>query len=369
MREALDVETVSKPKLFGSLITEVLNPGLCSFCGACVASCPVYILQMQGEKPTMRGKCILCQVCYYSCSSAGFPSDEVEKEIFGRTRNADEPIGIYESIANGRSTKQEILKKGQDGGVVTSILGCALESGKVDAAVVTGVDGKVSWKAVPCVALDYSDLLNAAGTKYTASPALIGLMSAVQEYGRKNVAVVGTPCQMRSYRRMETSYFGARRLAGDVALAIGLFCMEAYGHDQLLGEYVQSKSIDLSQVTRFEIKKGKFKVYVKDAEALVVPLKEIKQFARSSCHACEDFTAEFADISVGGVGCPEGWSTVIARTKRGQEFLSDAEKNGWLELRPIDPGKEGMEQVLKLSITKRTGAQKPAPPPAQPATS
>jgi coenzyme F420 hydrogenase subunit beta len=217
--------------------------------------------------------------------------------------------------------------------------------------------------------LDYSDLLNAAGTKYTASPALIGLMSAVQEYGRKNIAIVGTPCQIRSYRRMQTSYFGARRLAGDVALAIGLFCMEAYGHDQLLGEYVQSRSIDLSQVTRFEIKKGKFKVYVKDAEALVVPLKEIKQFARSACHACEDFTAEFADISVGGVGCPEGWSTVIARTKRGQEFFSDAEKNGWLELRPIDPGKQGMEQVLKLSIAKRTGAQKPAPPPAQPATS
>jgi len=363
------VQTVAKPKIFGSLITEVLNPGLCMFCGACIASCPVYILLTQGEKPTMRGKCILCQVCYYSCSSAGFPSDEVEKAVFGRARNADEPIGIYESIANGRSTRQEILKKGQDGGVVTSILARALESGKVDAAVVAGVDSKVPWKAVPSVALNYNDLLSAAGTKYTPSPTLIGLMSAVQEYGRKNIAIVGTPCQIRSYRRMETSYFGARKLAGNVALSIGLFCMEAYQHEKLLGQYIQSKSIDLSQVTRFEIKKGKFRVYVNDAEALAVPVKDTKQYALSACHACEDFTAEFADISVGGVGCPEGWSTVIARTKRGQEFLTDAEKNGWLELKPIDPGKEGMEQVLKLSITKRANAQKPIPPSAQPGPS
>jgi coenzyme F420 hydrogenase subunit beta len=269
----MQAATVIKPKLFGSLISEVLNRDLCTFCGGCVASCPVYILQMQGEKPTMKGKCELCQVCYYSCPAAGFPTDEVETAIYGRARNADEPIGVYETTVNARSKKEEILRKGQDGGVVTSILGYALESGKIDAAVVTCVDKHVPWKSIPCVAVDHAGVLNAAGTKYTPAPTLIGLMSATQEYGKKRVAIVGTPCQIRSYRRMQTSMFGARKLASAVSLSIGLFCMESYRYDPLLGDYLRTKNVDLSKVSRFAIKKGKFRVTIEGQEVLTVPIK------------------------------------------------------------------------------------------------
>lgn len=357
LREVPRMQTAARPKLFGSLISEVLNRDLCTFCGACVASCPVCILQMQDEKPTMKGKCELCQVCYYSCSAAEFPKDEVEQAVFGRTRTADEPIGIYKTIANARSKKQEILQKSQDGGVVTSILGYALESGKVDAAVVTCVDKQTPWKSIPSVAVDYADVLSAAGTKYTPAPTLIGLMSATGEYGRERVAVVGTPCQIRSYRRMQTSLLGARKLASAVSLAIGLFCMESYRYDQFIGNYLRTKGVDVSKVSRFAIKKGKFRVTIEGQEGLTVPIKELDEFVRSSCRVCEDFTAEFADISVGGVGCLEGWCTVIARTTRGQEFLDEAQKNDWIELKPIDAGKFGMEQVLRNSARKKTSAQ------------
>ena len=354
----MQTATVAKPKLFGSLISEVLNRDLCTSCGGCVASCPVYILQMQGEKPTMKGKCELCQVCYYSCAAAAFPRDEVERAIFGRPRDADEPIGIYNTIANARSKKEEILQRSQDGGVVTSILGYALQSEKVDAAVVTSVDKHTPWKALPSVAVDYSDVLNAAGTKYTPSPTLIGLMSAAQEYGKKKIAIVGTPCQIRTYRRMQTSHLGAKKLASTVSLAIGLFCMESYHYDKLLGDYLQTKHVDLNKVSRFDIKNGRFRVYTGRQETLNVPIKQLDVLRRSNCKACEDFSAEFADISVGGVGCSEGWCTVIARTIRGQEFLTEAEKNNWIELKPIDTDKCGMGQLLRLSASKKTGIQR-----------
>jgi coenzyme F420 hydrogenase subunit beta len=357
LREVPLMQTAARPKLFGSLISEVLNRDLCTFCGACVASCPVCILQVQDEKPTMKGKCELCQVCYYSCSAAQFPKHEVEQVVFGRTRTSDEPIGIYTTIANARSKKQEILQKSQDGGVVTSILGYALESGKVDAAVVTGIDKQTPWKSIPSVAVDYADVLNAAGTKYTPAPTLIGLMSATEEYRKRRVAIVGTPCQIRSYRRMQTSLLGARKLASAVSLAIGLFCMESYHYDQLIENYLRTKGVDVSKVSRFAIKKGKFRATIEGQEVLTVPIKELDEFVRSSCKICEDFTAEFADISVGGVGCPEGWCTVIARTTRGQEFLDEAQKNDWIELIPIDAGKFGMEQVLRNSARKKTGLQ------------
>lgn len=305
----------------------------------------------------MKGKCELCQVCYYSCAAAEFPKNEVEQAVFGRTRTPDEPIGIYRNIVNARSKKQEILQKSQDGGVVTSILGSALASGAIDAAVVTNIDKRTPWKSIPSVAVDYSDVLSTAGTKYTPSPTLIGLMSATQEYGRERIAIVGTPCQIRSYRRMQTSLLGARKLASAVSLAIGLFCMESYHYDQFIGEYLRTKGVDVSSVTRFAIKKGKFRATIDGQEVLTVPIKDLDEFVRSSCRVCEDFTAEFADISVGGVGCLEGWCTVIARTTRGQEFLTEAEKSGWIELRPIDPGKYGMEQVLRNSARKKISTQ------------
>ena len=281
----------------------------------------------------------------------------MEQAIFGRTRTADEPIGIYKTIANARSKKQEILQKSQDGGVVTSILGHALESGKIDAAVVTGIDKKTSWKSISSVAVDYTDILSAAGTKYTPAPTLIGLMSATQEYGKEKVAIVGTPCQIRSYRKMQTSLLGAKKLASAVSLAIGLFCMESYRYDGFIGDYLRTKGVDVTKVSRFAIKKGKFRVTIEGQEALTVPIKELDEFVRSSCRVCEDFTAEIADISVGGVGCPEGWCTVIVRTSRGEDFLSGAEKSGWIEMKPIDAGKYGMEQVLRNSARKKTSLQ------------
>jgi coenzyme F420 hydrogenase subunit beta len=45
---------------------------------------------------------------------------------------------------------------------------------------------------------------------------------------------------------------------------------------------------------------------------------------RHACHFCSDYTAEFADLSFGGLGSPEGWTTVITRSKLGQEVLTDA---------------------------------------------
>jgi coenzyme F420 hydrogenase subunit beta len=156
---------------------------------------------------------------------------------------------------------------------------------------------------------------------------------------------------------MQTSLLGARKLASAVSLAIGLFCMESYRYDQFIGNYLRTKGVDVTKVSRFAIKKGKFRVTIEGQEGLTVPIKELDEFVRSSCRICEDFTAEFADISVGGVGCPEGWCTVIARTTRGQEFLDEAQKNDWIELKPIDAGKFGVEQVLRLSASKKTSVQ------------
>jgi coenzyme F420 hydrogenase subunit beta len=229
----------------------------------------------------------------------------------------------------------------------------------IDAAVVAGKDSM--WRPKPAVATTYEQLVNNAGTKYTPSAALLGIRSALYEYGKSSVGMVGTPCQVKAARRIQTSPLGNRRLAQAMRLVIGLFCMESYGYENLMRTYLAAKGVDLSAVTKVGIKKGSFVALVGDTEVLHVPLKEIDDFVRQSCRQCDDFTAEYADVSVGAIGSASGYSTIIARTEVGLELVKQAEKAGYIELRGLAQESKGFQKVLSMAQAKRLrkAVQKP----------
>ncbi|MFH1327955.1 MAG: Coenzyme F420 hydrogenase/dehydrogenase, beta subunit C-terminal domain [Candidatus Bathyarchaeota archaeon] len=342
-------QLVPKPKIFGTLITEVIKKNLCIGCGACIASCPVSILYMKGEIPSMIGKCIICEYCYYQCPVPEFLAADIEKEIFGRVRSPTDEIGICLNSYSARAKHEEILKMASDGGVVTSLLAYALQKGIIDSAVISGVSEVEPWKPTPKVALTYTDLIESQGTRYTTSPTLVGLWSAVEEYDKKKIGVVGVPCAIKAIRKMQTATYGVAKLGGRVAFTIGLFCMDSFYYKGLIEDYLrQQKGIDLNKITKFTIRRGKFIVSVAGEEALNVPLAEVKSYSRDNCHSCADFTAEFADISVGAVGSLDGWSTVIVRTEVGKKLLEDAINAGYLECKSLEkPG-----AVIKLTQIK-----------------
>lgn len=342
---------LEKPRLFGNLVTQVIRPNLCSFCGACMAACPVSLLWPVGEQPTLIGSCALCEICYYQCPNVEFSREDVEFFLHGRTRRSDEPIGIFRQAFVGRASKQEILSRAQDGGVVTALLAYALDTRLVDAAIVAGRNEL--WRPTPTVATNYDELVKNAGTKYTPSPTLLGVRSAIDEYGKSKVGVVGTPCQVKAVRRIQTSPLGNRRLAEATRLTIGLFCMESYAYDKLFEQYLASKGIDPTQVTKVGIKKGSFIAQSRDAELLHVPLKEIDEFVRNSCKQCDDFTAEYADISVGAIGAASGYSTTLARTEKGADLLREAAEAGYVELRELLQSDKGFQKVLNMAQAKR----------------
>ena len=108
------------------------------YCGTCMASCPVNILiPTEEEKPTMKGICVLCELCYYGCPRVELPLDEIEKKAFGRARAInEEPIGVMRDIYMAKSTDKEILSACQNGDAVASLLLFAIERGLVDFATV-----------------------------------------------------------------------------------------------------------------------------------------------------------------------------------------------------------------------------------------
>jgi coenzyme F420-reducing hydrogenase beta subunit len=55
---------------------------------------------------------------------------------------------------------------------------------------------------------------------------MVGFLSAVGEFEKDKIAVVGTPCKMLGLTKAETGDFQSGDFNEAVELKIGLFCME-----------------------------------------------------------------------------------------------------------------------------------------------
>ncbi|MCP8312523.1 MAG: Coenzyme F420 hydrogenase/dehydrogenase, beta subunit C-terminal domain [Candidatus Methylarchaceae archaeon HK02M1] len=344
-----------KPKIWGNLLLDVIRAGKCTFCGGCIAACPWSVIGFEGELPKLVGPCYACEICWYTCPRTIYDSEAIEKAVFGRTRKEDEYIGIYRGLYSARSNIKEVLDYAQDGGIATTLLMYALDKDIIDSAVVSEIKEEI-WRPWPSIALEAKEVIKAAGTKYTPSPVLIGVWDASDNYSKSEVGVVGTPCEVQTLRKIQHAYKASYKLGSKVKLVIGLFCMESFGYKDLT-KFVDSKGIELKNVSKFNISKGKFMAFEGEREALKVPISEIKACARGSCHICGDFTCEHADISVGSVGSPSGWSTVIVRTDIGEAVFKGACEAGYIEYKSIEDVKPGLNPVLKLSKIKKEQAR------------
>jgi len=341
-----------RAKIFGHLIGEVIRPGICTFCGACIASCPVVAIGVKDEAPSLIGRCVACGYCYNQCPKTPFDWSVVEKALFNEVPS--DVLGFVKSVYAARAVDEDVVKVAQDGGAVTAILNYAIDKGLIDCAVVTGISEDEPWKPKPMVAFSKEDLLKAAGSKYTSSPSLIALASAVEEYGADKIGVVGVGCQIRAVRKMQYSDYGYTKFGTRVKFLIGLFCSESFYYSKLVKEFLASMNVDLASVTKFEIAGGRFIVKAGDKVLVDVPVKEVKKYARSGCERCSDFTAELADLSVGGVDSPSGWSTIIVRTAVGEELLKAAVDAGYLKVKPLTL--KDLKIAKKLARIKKKSA-------------
>ncbi len=351
-----------KLKIFGNLVTEVVNKGICMYCGACIASCPIDILfHSEKEEPIMRGTCAACQVCYYSCPRIELPLGEVEERIFGRARRPEEAIlGIHIGSYTVRAKDPDILKKAQDGGAGTALLLYALEHRIIDYAVVSGFSAYDPWRPEPQAARTREDLLNSAGSRYTPGGQVGGLAEIAipnrggVNFGEDKIAVVGLPCELQGMWRMNTHWIATPKLARNLVFTIGLFCSKVFDYQKMMVDYVQGKrGIDLKTVSKVNVKKNRLLVYIGDKLAIDEPVEAVAFSAREECNVCIDYSAELADLAIGAIGSKQGWSTVLTRTPRAEEILRGAQEAGYIEVVPLSPVDKGLKLLEKLCLRKR----------------
>jgi coenzyme F420 hydrogenase subunit beta len=305
-------------------------------------------LEYVKTEPVLIKECNNCGICAQVCPRYEWSRLRAENVVFNRERKVDEEFGIYKRVAIAQAKNERILQVCQDGGVTTAILMFALEDGLIDGAIVAGVSREKPLYPVPKLATTPEEILECAGTRYSYSPNLLALTEVVKQKKAK-VAFVGTPCEIRAIRRMQMA--GLKRYTAPLKFLIGLMCSECFTYEGLMLNHVHEKlGINLGDIKKINIK-GKMLVTT-NSGVTTISLADIKQYARKSCSACDDFSSELADISVGGLGL-DGWTFAIIRTESGEDLFANAEKAGMIRTRSAAEETNALNLLHRLSKKKR----------------
>ena len=292
----------------------------------------------------------LCPICYEICPhSEALLLKALRSVSDAPARN--EALGYYRKIVLAQAEDPKLRQQSRGGAVVTSLLAYGIEKKIFDSAIVSRAEAENPSRPNPSVALVPDDIISAVGSKFFPSPVAKAYGSAVYGYGKTKIAFVGTPCHVLALRKMEAWH---HKISESLAITFGLFCFGTFSQKPLLDYISEKYNVKLSDIKQMRLS-TKFVVETKD-RIIRIPMEEVDQHIQSSCRTCMDFTAELADISVGGAFPMDGWSTVIIRTKKGEDFFYDAVENGVINTWVIQQEPKVFERVIRAAIQKRVSA-------------
>ncbi len=343
---------------FRTLNKEIIEPGFCVACYGCVSFCTaneLNVLTIDGDKPVYcdEKSCLEDGICYLICPR----TPDLDRAVKARFQYKD-PIGSYVAVRSLRTTNKEIAEVCCDGGVVTGLLEFLLGIKKIDGAVLSKKESL--WNNEPMIAMDFGDLLKCAGSSLAQSKSVRNLgdlttyapiFSALKKSNLLDLtklAVVGTPCQISTIRKMQILHIVPSHL---VHFTIGLFCFENFLIYDDGKEYLSRRiGADLNQIEKINLREN-FIVRLTNGKIKRIDLDDLGPIIRSACLACTDFSNYAADISVGGLGSPEGYTTTLIRTRAAQRLISLAISQGYLEEVSLNAG--ALEQIEMMAEKKR----------------
>jgi len=361
-------------KTFKDLNKEVVERGICGKCGGCVSFCSageLNALEMgKNEVPRYinEDNCLKCGICYIICPQTDTLNLELQEKFGWKP-----PIGDYQKITSAQTTNKDVKEICTDGGVVTSLLLYLLDRNLINGAIVSKKIGRFARKAI--VARTPEEIIEAAGStfsgslhleelggKYTTYTPILSTVKSLEKSYLRDIAVVGTPCQINAIRKMQCLGIIPAHL---IKYTVGLFCIENFSFDDVAKEKLEKKlDINLEDIVKLNIKDD-FIISFTKGVTIHVPLGEVHEVARPACFACQDFSNEYADISVGGLGSPDGYTTTLIRTELGASVYDEALRKGYIQERTLEDAEESrlektkmLAKIVSFSRRKKMRAEK-----------
>ena len=160
---------------------------------------------------------------------------------------------------------------------------------------------------------------------------------------KHKIAMVGTPCEIMAASKLQ--YY----TDSPIDVKLGLFCMENFSYkyfERLLDEY----DLRMEDIEKFQIEKGFVFLLLKTKQTVKIPLSVAKRIIRKNCNICVELTSETSDISIGSIGSEEGWSTLIIRTKKGEDIVEGAIKQEFIKAKDLNESQ--FDLLNKIAETK-----------------
>ncbi|MBD3212434.1 MAG: coenzyme F420 hydrogenase [Candidatus Lokiarchaeota archaeon] len=351
------------PKSFDDLIKEVHEKGICGECGGCVSFCSadeIKAIGMTNTGPpqyTNEDNCLSCGICYLICPQTHILDEELNKKYNYKTS-----IGNWQKVCSSQASNENILYNATDGGMVTALLTYLLDNHMIQGAIVSKEEGILN--RVPFFAKSRDQLIQAAGSHYDLSHAVVELenydsfvptiteLKHLMDTQISNIAIVGTPCQIHSIRKMQELSILPAHI---IKYTFGLFCNFNFSFTIENRKILEEKfHFSFDTVDHINIKEELI-LHIGDKEKLHIPFENLTNMIRPACYACKDFSNIYSDISFGGLGSKNNLTTTLIRTPLGKKVYDGALREGYIiEPHEVNTSVKKSEMLAKIiSFGKR----------------
>jgi coenzyme F420-reducing hydrogenase beta subunit len=266
--------------------------------------------------------------------------DKLTKKTWSEAE-LDAMLGVSRAAYLTHAADDSIREQAASGGTSSALLVAALESGRIDGAIVCRTfveEGKVRAHFV--LARTREEILTARGSKYVETRFLREVLPILEE-NEGRFAVCGLPCDITNLTRWEEKN---QRLAGKVALKIAFLC----GHNSRK-ELIDGVTCKLckqagGQIVDYNFRtghwRGQLSAKFDNGRVIRKPFsyfsdyRNLYFFAERKCVACIDHFGYDSDISMGDVwlyalrDAPIKHTGVLVRSERAARLLDAAVAEG-----------------------------------------
>jgi coenzyme F420 hydrogenase subunit beta len=351
-------------------INIVLEEGLCTGCGTCIAICPkdaitYHIDKQKGVyRPNInQSRCASCGICLKSCPGQGVDFQELNLEIFGKNPE-NRYLGNFIGCYHGFSNNLDLRYSSSSGGLITQILLFALDEGIIDGAIVTRMSRSNPLEPEAFIARTREEILEAKGSKYCPVPVNLVLKEVMKSCENEKLAFVGLPCHLQGLRKVEKIN---KKIRQKIVLHLGIVCSQTpnFNATEFLLKKLKLNKEDIQSIHyRGNGWPGSLRICTKSEEHSMPHVDSWSSgfgqfFYPYRCTLCFDHTAEFSDISFADAWIPEikesdsiGSSLIIIRDQRLLDLLISMCSKNIITLNPVSEDKVILSQKYPINFKK-----------------